>query len=76
MKIVYVFIFIFNFKAMLLLLGSALSESGTLIMAYMDTKENAKKLGLTFWDYVAQGNTSFNLSIFKASVTFTFRKKE
>jgi hypothetical protein len=30
---------------MLLLLGSALSESGTLIMAYMDTKENAKKLG-------------------------------
>jgi zinc transporter 9 len=41
--------------ALLLLLGSALSESGTLIMAYMDTKQNAQKLGLSFWDYVVQG---------------------
>jgi zinc transporter 9 len=36
-------------------MGSALSESGTLAMAYMDTKQNAAKLGLTFWNYVAQG---------------------
>lgn len=40
---------------MVLLLGSAISESGTLIMAYMDTKQNAQKLGLSFWDYVIQG---------------------
>lgn len=41
--------------ALILLLGSAFSESGTLAMAYMDTKQNAKKLGLSFWDYVIQG---------------------
>lgn len=39
----------------MLLLGSALSESGTLLMAYSDTKQNAQKLGLSFWTYVAQG---------------------
>ncbi|CAF0711664.1 unnamed protein product [Brachionus calyciflorus] len=41
--------------ALVLLLGSAFSESGTLMMAYLDTKQNAQKLGLSFWDYVAQG---------------------
>jgi zinc transporter 9 len=45
----------FKKKALMLLLGSAVSESGTLAMAYMDTKQNAKKLGLSFWDYVIQG---------------------
>lgn len=39
----------------MLLLGSAISESGTLLMAYIDTKNNAQKLGLGFWDYVVQG---------------------
>ena len=39
----------------MLLLGSAVSESGTLVLAYIDTKQNAKKLGLKFWDYVVQG---------------------
>lgn len=39
----------------MLLIGSAFSESGTLAMAYLDTKQNAKKLGLSFWDYVIQG---------------------
>lgn len=38
-----------------MLLGSAFSESGTLMMAYVDTKQNAQKLGLSFWDYVVQG---------------------
>jgi len=52
--------------ALMLLLGSALSESGTLIMAYMDTKENAKKLGLSFWDYVFQGyKPSVNVVLLK-----------
>ena len=40
---------------MVLLLGSALSESGTLVMAYLDTKQNANKMGISFWNYVAQG---------------------
>ena len=26
------------------------------MMAYTDTKQNAKKLGLSFWDYVIQGH--------------------
>jgi solute carrier family 30 (zinc transporter), member 9 len=39
----------------MLLLGSAVSESGTLVMAYMDTRQNARKLGLDFWTYVRQG---------------------
>lgn len=36
-------------------------------MAYMDTRQNADKLGLKFWDYVIQGNStiiSFWLLIF------------
>jgi zinc transporter 9 len=41
---------------LLLLLGSAFSESGTLALACMDIKQNAKKLGLSFWDYVIQGH--------------------
>jgi zinc transporter 9 len=41
--------------AMALLAGSAISESGTLLMAYIDTRDNAKKLGLGFWQYVSQG---------------------
>jgi len=40
--------------AMALLLGSLLSESGTLLMAYVDTKNSAQKLGLGFWQYVLQ----------------------
>jgi len=36
-------------------MGSALSESGTLVMAYLDTKQNAEKLGISFWNYVRQG---------------------
>lgn len=35
--------------------GAAISESGTLIMAYLDTKRNAQQLGLSFWSYVVQG---------------------
>jgi zinc transporter 9 len=42
-------------KALVLLMGSALSESGTLLMAYLDTKQNASKLGISFWNYVRQG---------------------
>ena len=45
-----------KFKALLLLAGSFVSEGATLLMAYMDTKQNADKLGLKFWDYVIQGN--------------------
>lgn len=41
--------------ALLLLLGSAVSEGATLLMAYLDTRQNADKLGLKFWDYVIQG---------------------
>jgi zinc transporter 9 len=41
--------------ALLLLAGSGVSECGTLLLAYMDTRQNADKLGLKFWDYVAQG---------------------
>lgn len=41
--------------AMVLLMGSLLSESGTLLMAYVDTKRSAQKLGLGFWQYVLQG---------------------
>ncbi len=52
-----VFILFSNkFKALLLLAGSFVSEGATLLMAYMDTKQNADKLGLKFWDYVIQGN--------------------
>ena len=39
----------------MLLVGSAVSESTTLAMAYWDTKQNAAKLGISFWNYVAQG---------------------
>ncbi len=42
--------------ALVLLLGAAVSESGTLLMAYTDTKRNAKNLGLDFWSYVIQVN--------------------
>ncbi len=45
--------------ALLLLLGSAVSEGATLLMAYIDTRQNANKLGLKFWDYVVQGNQVF-----------------
>jgi zinc transporter 9 len=41
--------------ALALLAGSAISESGTLVMAYIDTRDNARKLGLGFWQYVIQG---------------------
>ena len=41
--------------ALVLLLGAAVSESGTLLMAYTDIKRNAKNLGLDFWSYVKQG---------------------
>jgi zinc transporter 9 len=41
--------------ALVLLAGSAISESGTLLMAYMDTRDSAQKLGLGFWQYVVQG---------------------
>ena len=40
---------------MLLLAGSAVSECGTLLLAYIDTRQSADKLGLKFWDYVVQG---------------------
>ena len=36
-------------------MGSAVSEGATLLMAYLDTRQNADKLGLKFWDYVVQG---------------------
>lgn len=58
-----------------LLLGSALSESGTLLMAYVDTRNNARKLGLGFWQYVIQGyKPSVNVVLLEdiAAVTGVF----